>query len=464
MISVEDIDYFDNFLDDTQGISNFIQESEKIIQILYVRESDAIIAASIFSRVFYDLQRPCVMSEYNEENGFDFSLNQKTLPLLIGIEPELIVEMSINREHITITKRMYKEIKDRSLYLEKYIQAEKEEMSLSALAYFICSPMAPNLENIIILPLVSFHTFKPMEDYQGIHKLIANDAITGEIIEITKQLSFLGSNIYKVSESLIHTLNPFLPGIAGDENKAIELLTKSGIEDEVKGKKRALTDLTKDEIRDLNSNLILQLASHKGYQEEDLKFIKSKTEILVEDGDTILNNTWDYAQLVLDMIYRDSIPQLIAILLGERKSHLRFGTRIFDEERKAVGVAYRLIQDNQEEIIELSYLRYFMGDYKISWYNSSSTAAMALSHGLTSPDYPFAIVAPGPGDLETIGIRASKSHGMENLTSMISEVLKNREINTIVSGTALRSQFSLKKEKVETILLDINEKLKEFLS
>ena len=112
--------YLDDILDDTEGIANYLQDSEKIIQILYVRESDAIIAASIFARVFYDLQRPCMISEFKIDKSFDFSINQKTIPLLIGIEPEQLEGLSIERDHITLTCKIYQKMNNKSISLEKY--------------------------------------------------------------------------------------------------------------------------------------------------------------------------------------------------------------------------------------------------------------------------------------------------------------------------------------------------------
>ncbi len=456
-------DVFDTFLDNTEKISTLLSEYEQVIQIIYYRSCDAIIAASIFGKVFHDLHKPCILTELNDDTINTVKKRSKGINIFIGYTIDEIESIDLIGTMIALIPPIDSPAKELIINPFNYGVTDYKYLNFSTIAYFICSAFAETLNYIIQLPLVSFHTSNMMGEYDGFIKIIADDAITGGVIKIEKDLSFLGNGRYRVSESLVYSLNPFLPGITGDNTRAIELLTKSGIEDEIKGKNRSLSDLSKDEIKDLNSNLIVQLALHKGYQEEKLEFIKNKTTIINERKDSILMNTWDFAAAIKDALYRHQITTAIAVLLGNRTDHLRHLTKLFDEERKSVGVSYRLIQDNQDDIVDLSTLRYFESDYKISWYNTSEIAAMALSHGLVTPDMPFAVIAPGPADLVTIGLRASKSHNIGNITSVMSEIMDKRGFDVNISGSLLKCQLSVAKDDYESILLDLNEKFREMI-
>lgn len=454
---------FDQFLDDTEKVAEVITSFEKVIQIVYQKNVDSMIAAAIFAIVFYDLQQPCTLTANSPEVSNVISKRSAGLNITIGIDMDTVSLLSLQGITISIIPPKEQAPIDLVLNANMYGISSKKQLNFAAIAYFICSPFAEKLEEIVKLPLVSFHAEFMMEEYQGFLKLIAEDAVTGKMVSLDKQLTFLGSSRYRISDALFYTLNPFLPGITGDGDKAIELLTKSGIEDEIKGEKRTLSDLSKEEITDLNSNLIVQLALHKGYQEEKLQFIRTKTTFLNEKKDSILANAWDYAATIRDSIHRGKIPSAMAVMVGNRTNHLRELSKIFDEERRGVGISYRFIQDNQEDVIDLSHMRYFEGDYKLSWYNTPDIAAMALSHGLITPDLPFAVVSPGPGNLMTIGIRASKSHNIADITKLVALVVEERGYHVQMSGSSLRCRISITKESYEELLFNINAKLLEII-
>ncbi len=155
----------------------------------------------------------------------------------------------------------------------------------------------------------------------------------------------------------------------------------------------------------------------------------------------------------------------LAVLLGNRSNKLDQLQKLYLEERKAVSISYQLLIDHQDEVHDLVALRYFSGDKKISWFNTAVTAAMGLSNGLVTPDLPFAVVSPGPDELSTIGIRASKLHNIgDGLTLILQQIIEDVSISSEVSGSRLSAQLSVPSDQVEEILQLLNSKLQELVS
>jgi hypothetical protein len=459
---------FQDFLETAGKIAELIKNWEGVFQLAYYPTSDALIAISIFGRTFYDLKQPFTLFlvETSLENALTSRLSSPTI--VIGSDLDELAHHDADFPLIAlVTSSDHKQTTSDKITIINpgeygYLGYES---SLAAVAYFVCSSLTENLDYIVQLPLVASHCQNLMADYEGLHDYIAQDAITGEIIDLSKKMGLLGSDIFDISDVLRFSQHPFLPGLTGNERVVTQLLTKSGIEVEVKNGYRKLNDLSKDEITELNSNLIVHLSQHKGHQEEQLVFIQTKTELVTQPSGSIARNTWDFAVAINDAINRHQYTLALAVLLGNRSNKLDQLQKLYLEERKAVSISYQLLIDHQDEVQDLVALRYFSGDKKISWFNTAVTAAMGLSNGLVTPDLPFAVVSPGPDELSTIGIRASKSHNIgDGLTLILQQIIEETRISSEVIGSRLSAQLSVPSDQVEEILQLLNSKLHELES
>ena len=338
------------------------------------------------------------------------------------------------------------------------------ETSISACAYFICSFIAPNLDYIVKFPLVAFHTQNLYKSYEGLHELISQDALSGNVIRITKRLSLLGTHLFSIPEAIIYSKDPYLPGLSGNEPEVDKLIAKADIEIKSGKKFRKLNELSREEIADFNNLLIIFLTTQVDYKREDLFFIKEMTQFLDENGVSLTNTAWDFASAVNDAVNRNLSNTALAVLLGNRSNHLSKLNKLFMEERKAPSLSYELIADKRSEIVELSCLRYFIADRKINWYNVSITVGLAFSRGLVNSDLPFAVVAPGPNKQMTIGIMISQNRLSESITSIVEKVCEKLDVSTELSGTNLEVHFTVKSEDVDPILMQINAHLMEVMS
>ncbi len=410
--------------------------------------------------------------EVNEGNLINkLEKRNKSPTIIIGMNLNILNEnltrfdfplIVINNEE---TEEITNEIKSNFNVLNSYLfNFKNNETSLSGCAYFICSFITNNLDYIVRLPLIASHAKNLFYPYSGLNSFIAQDAKTGNITQSRKQLTILGSSIFSLQEGIVYSNNPYLPGLSGNSNEVSKLFAKANIESNTSSSSRKLIDLTKDEITDLNNLLIIHLSTLEGHQEENLVFIKELTILNQEPEESITNNVWDFAISINDAINRNQLTSALAVLMGNRTNHLTKLTRLFVEERKAVSQSYQLIIDKRQEIVDLSVLRYYKADRKINWYNTSLTAGMALSNGLVSPDYPFAVTAPGPDKLVTIGVRVSKNVIAESITIVVNRVLEKLDLHSEVRGSNLNVQFPVMKKDVDTVLLQINAYIMSLMS
>ncbi len=457
---------YQEFLDHIEGVAKIIETWQNPIQILYKDNADAVIAGSLLARAFLDLETPFILTKFAKSLLPEINKREGYLTITLGLEVEEVTKISTDNKIVILAdgeSKVKKGLKA-SLINPAEFGFHKNEYSVAAAAYFLISPYAVSLDYIVQLPLISAQIINMMEDYEGLHIMIAEDATTGEKIAVAKSISFLGTEIFNINDSILYSLTPFLPGLTGNDKKIIQFITQAGIEIKSGTDDRKISNLSPDEIKDLNSKLVVHLALHKGYQEDELIFIKNKTEFLDEKSGTILKNVWDIASAVKDAVLRGKHNYAIAVLTGNRTDYLSKLTKLYIEERKAVSISFQFLLDHNDEVVELKTLRYFISDHKISWYNASHTAAMGLSNGLVTSDLPFAVVAPGPNKLFTIGIRASKSHNIGGgMSELMQEVIVDRKIDSEVFGSKLDSMVSVPKDLVEDILLDLNEKLRGYV-
>jgi hypothetical protein len=454
----------------SENISEIIDSWEGVIQIAHTSNSDSIIAAAVFGKSFYELNKPCVIFQITEDDYYEKLIRRNKFPtIIIGMSLDLI-ETKLE-DFNPQTLRLNNEEQTNSVSTDKNLVLNSEEFnfsdeksSLSACAYFVCSNLVEDLDYIVKLPLIAAQANELFSNYEGLHELILQDAISGNIIQNSMQLRLLGSSVFSISDGLIFSNNPYLPGLTSNEAEVSKIIAKSNIEIESGQEFRKLNELSKDEITDLNNQLIMYLSTQSNYQREDLIFIKECTIFLDEDRQSIAHSVWDFAVAINDSINRNQIPLALAVLMGNRSEFLIKLTKIFVEERKAPSLSYQLIEDKRNQIDELSCIRYFTSDRKINWYNASITAELALSNGLVTPELPFAVISPGPGELYTLAIRVSKNIIQESLLHIVQNVCDKLGIDTRIVGSNTASQLSVIKSDVDKIILQVNAYLMKVLS
>jgi hypothetical protein len=285
------------------------------------------------------------------------------------------------------------------------------------------------------------------------------------LITNTDAIRVFGADLFGVIETIETSYEPFFPKLTNNRENIKKFLRKikrkgqrDGINLERGNELRKFSELTKDELIDLNKSLFKHLMQNTGYQEDRVNYFSKKIKISSEKIYPILSNTWDYARAIKDALNKKHDIMALSVLLGNRGEQYERLVRLFASQRSVLNSLFTFFKP--EDIEELKNLRYFAPGEKVDWYNAANVSVMLLSSGMTTIDLPLAVIVPGPEDMHTIAIRMSSNlETKEDLTNIILAVLDSNDIGQMILGDKYSAQIRVANGQVDEVLQLINEAL-----
>ncbi len=199
----------------------------------------------------------------------------------------------------------------------------------------------------------------------GINSLIAEDAVVSGCLRVETDLLFFGRETRPVHKALAYTTNPFIPGISGEEDRSLALLTEVGIKPKEGDRWRALRDLSQEEKKKLFSRLSDYLIS-RGYKSDTAMNLLGAVYILErEEPWTPLRDAREFA-LLLNATGRTGDPGLgVAICMGDRSRCLAEANKSLEEYRQTITEYLRWLDQNPDRIEEMESLYVLHGGQTI---------------------------------------------------------------------------------------------------
>jgi RecJ-like exonuclease len=189
---------------------------------------------------------------------------------------------------------------------------------------------------------------------QGLNRLIVNDAVTAGLLKVEKDLTFFGRETRPIHRTLATTTSPFIPGLSGEEDKALAFVVNLNIPLKNGDKFRALVDLNDKERKRLCSALADHLLS-KGLHPEVDNLIGLVYVFTKEEPNTALRDGREFSVL-LNSTGRMDRPSLgIAICMGDRKAALGESSKILEDYRKSINKYLSWVGEKPERMRELQY-------------------------------------------------------------------------------------------------------------
>ena len=214
------------------------------------------------------------------------------------------------------------------------------EVSGSGVTYFAAKALNP--ENVDLAPIALVGALGDMQDkyeqrsLKGLNELIVNDAVDAGLLRVEKDLTFFGRETRAIHRTLATTTSPFIPGLSGEEDKALAFVVNLNIPLKQGDKFRALVDLNDDERRRLCSALADHLLM-KGLHVEVDNLIGYIYVLTKEASNTALRDGREFSVL-LNSTGRMDRPSLgIAICMGDRKAALEESSKILEDYRKNIN-------------------------------------------------------------------------------------------------------------------------------
>lgn len=222
----------------------------------------------------------------------------------------------------------------------------------------------------------------------GLNQLIVDDAVKSGYLKVETDLLFFGRETRPIHKALAYTTNPFIPGISGEEDKALALLSSLGIKVKNDEKWRALRDLSKEEKKSLFSKLCDHLTS-KGFQSDiALKLLGTVYILRKEESWTPLRDAREFATL-LNATGRMGKPGLgVALCMGDRGVGLEQANEVLDEYRQTITKYLNWLNEKRDRIEELSGIYVVHGENLIDEKVISAISTI-LASNLPNPEKPL---------------------------------------------------------------------------
>ncbi len=448
-------------------IADKISEYDDIVHIGYYPTADCLIAASILGSVFLKQDRPFVIfraekfEDERDKRGIDHPYVFLGGRIDGNIENVIWIPepSSENYEQgICLNAGDYGLIYPSSNETKK--ETSETEVTISLIVREICirndSTMVTNL-----LPLVAEQSIRMASVPTGLHANLAQLAESSNFVTRIDAMRVFGAEKFGIVETLELSYDPFFPNLTNNREaikKFLKSVKRKGQRDGIpieKGKSlRKFSELTSEELVDLNTSLLKYLNKNTGFREKRMHFFSKKVILNQEENYPVLHNTWDYAQAVQDVMNKDRDPLAIAVLLGNRGEFYEELSRIFVTHRGVLNSVFSFFKS--ENVEEMKNLRFFDAGEKIAWYNTSTVAIMILSSGLTTIDLPLVVQAPGPGENTTMSIQASSDLKLSMpILEAVTRADKNVEV-TLVKGDTHHATIRLPATSAESYLLELN--------
>jgi len=222
----------------------------------------------------------------------------------------------------------------------------------------------------------------------GVNKIIVEDAVEAGSLDTDVDLLLPGRETRPVHKALAYTTTPFIPGISGEEDKALALLASLDIKVKNMEKWRAPRDLSQDEKKKLFSALAGHLAS-KGFRSDVAMNLIGTIYTLKREGPwTPLRDAREFA-LLLNATGRTSKQSLgVSICMGERGEALDRAETALSEYRQNIAKYLNWLNENPDRIEELSNIYVVHGESVIDEKMISAISTI-LSSNMPKPNKPL---------------------------------------------------------------------------
>ena len=403
----------DSFLSTVDKAAKMILETvqqDGFIDCFSHLDADGVAAAGIISKALYRLDahyRVRVMQWADD----------KIINDIIADKPHLVILTDFGSGYLQILNEKVPDIKiaimDHHQIVTKvdnpnFVQVNPHEhgidgateVSGSGVTYFVAKAL--NLKNVDLASVALVGALGDMQDkydqrsFGGLNELILKDAVQAGLMKVEKDLTFFGRETRPIHRTLATTTAPFIPGLSGEEDKALAFLSTLNINLKQGGRIRALSDLDEDEKKRLCSALADYMLS-KGLHVEVSNLIGNNYVLINEESNTALRDAREYSVL-LNSTGRMDRPSLgIAICMGDRGAALEESNNILEDYRKNINKYLGWVTEKPNRLKELDNIYVINGEDYIN-EKIIGTVSSIMVAGLANNQKPLIAYAKVDGE------------------------------------------------------------------
>lgn len=486
---------YDGFLEYTATVKdqflNKLEHEKTIVFIITHHDADGISAGSIMacamrrqqipfqarvvkqisSKYIGDIVEPSRGEKTEEGSTGDLSdTNEKFFVFTDFGSGQLdFLAKNVDRSRVLILDHHeIEEVKDKTvlsemLHVNPWLFGINGSMEISGAGVAYLFAKAINHSNKDLAPLAIMGALGDMQDkgdntsLTGMNRVIVDDAKNMGLISESLDLKVFGRYSRPIHLALSFTMDPFLPGLSGDETACANFVQRLQIpvKQPDSEKSRTIADMTPDEKSYFISALIEWSMQH-GMSAATIKGLVGNIYILEhEDPSTNLKDLREFASM-LNSCGRQGYGGIgIAIAMGDREDIFAEGQHVIGEYRKKISNYMDWIQTTSA-IKKRDNLQILEGAGYIDDAMIGTIVSMLLNSryvGVNSPVVGWALVKDDPEAVK-VSARAVQSlvdKGL-NLGMAIRDTLKELNIDSPGGGHAPAAGVEIPKAKLDKFL------------
>lgn len=184
----------------------------------------------------------------------------------------------------------------------------------------------------------------------GLNSLIVKEAEKYNIINIKIGLRLFGVSSRPIVKALEYTMDPFIPGISGNESLCIKFLKEIGIAPTNNGKYRPISSLSPSEIKKLATELIKYMLLNKIPVREAERIFGMKYFLSNEPPNSSLKDLREFAYMINACGRLGYYGTAIMLCLGKRGEILARAYEHAQEYRRILAKTMSNIRESKEII------------------------------------------------------------------------------------------------------------------
>jgi len=290
----------------------------------------------------------------------------------------------------------------------------------------------------------------------GLNDFIAKESVKQGYLKISIDLIFYGRETRPLHKALAYTTNPFLPGLSGEEDKCLALLTSSKINLKNGEKWRTIADLSLEEKQLLLSKIIGFLSASGFPGKKALDLIGTVYTLVKEEKNTPTRDAREYAAILNACGRMGKTGLGISLCLGNRTLSLQEAQQVLFDYRKTLAKYIRVLTENPSYVQEMERVYVIRGDDWIDENMTGALASMLSSSGVLNEDKVIIVLAKSKESLTKISARANEnmiSKGV-NLGGILQDLSK--AYKGVGGGHDIAAGANIPTEFIDKFLNDLN--------
>jgi RecJ-like exonuclease len=329
-------------------------------------------------------------------------------------------------------KSLLKTLKGKTLFLVDHHQPEagedgfyelnphsfgidgSSEISAAGTAYFLATAIAPSNSSLANLAIVG--ALGDLQDkggrgtLTGLNAKIAEEAEKAGILIVKKGLRLYGFESRPLVKCMEYTMDPYLPGLSGDEGACYKLIKDLGIDPrKPDGGWKSVADLSREELKTVINGLIKYLVGH-GLSSREAEGVVGAIYVFTAEGsDGPLRDAREFASSINACGRLGRYGLGISICMGDRDHALAELKEILTVYKRTISGYLNWLQANRKAVKVLPHIQAILAGDAIDDKMIGTVISIAMSSD------PFTMDKPILGFANSTGVAKISARGTPDL-------------------------------------------------